>query len=91
MQLVEHREPTAHQRATQTLTCAAPLCATAEAMHEKEERLRLRQQRAPKSLDNGGGMFLWERAWFALRGAVARARQALGPKPESSSSSSSTA
>ncbi|GAB4818947.1 hypothetical protein N2152v2_005993 [Parachlorella kessleri] len=45
-----------------------------EAKREKELRLQLRQERAPKPLDQGGGMFLYERAFFAVRRALQRAQ-----------------
>ena len=55
---------------------------TAEAKREKALRLQLRQERAPRPLDQGGGMFFYERAFFAVRRALERARQALKPKAQ---------
>lgn len=56
-----------------------PATAVAEAKAERAKRIAERLERAPKTLDEGGGMFFYERAWFAVRGLVNRATAALKP------------
>ena len=49
----------------------------AEAEAERTKRLAERLERAPKGLDEGGGMWWYERAWFTVQGALGRARDAV--------------
>ena len=54
----------------------------AQAAHERRAKEAAKSQRAPKPLDHGGGMFFYERAYWALRRLLSPAASRPAMKPD---------